>query len=365
MLVSHEASRTGAPRVAIELAEALRAAGWQVVLVHRWGGPLKPQLDAAADRSMMEPMARAQAILRRSRRTRGIAWRLRHRAVARAFDRVRPDLVWCNTVLPLDYAVEARRRAIPVVAYSHEQADLVAGALARTGLGGSAGHDPGITWAACSPEAGTVLADGVGIEGEQVTVVTSPVDGDRVRREAAAGPTLELPHPIVVACATGDDRKGIDVFTAAAERSGAEGDDITWCWVGSVAADRRHPAVRYAGEVHQAAPWLAAADVVAVPSRAEAFPLVVLEAMALGRPVVGSDIAALRFQLGEDGRLVPAGDSAALLQGVRDAIADPAGSQGRGRALRDRADRRWGVAPFRSAIAELADRAAAAAAVPD
>jgi glycosyltransferase involved in cell wall biosynthesis len=60
------------------------------------------------------------------------------------------------------------------------------------------------------------------------------------------------------------------------------------------------PRVRFAGEVPDAARLLTAFDVFAAPSRKEGLPLAVVEAMALGVPVVASDIAAHREVLGPD-----------------------------------------------------------------
>jgi len=54
----------------------------------------------------------------------------------------------------------------------------------------------------------------------------------------------------------------------------------------------------FPGEVEEAARCMAAFDVYAAPSRKEGLPLGVLEAMALGLPVVASDIAAHREVLG-------------------------------------------------------------------
>jgi glycosyltransferase involved in cell wall biosynthesis len=54
----------------------------------------------------------------------------------------------------------------------------------------------------------------------------------------------------------------------------------------------------FPGEVEDAARCLPAFDLYAAPSRKEGLPLGVLEAMALGLPVVASDIAAHREVLG-------------------------------------------------------------------
>jgi len=68
--------------------------------------------------------------------------------------------------------------------------------------------------------------------------------------------------------------------------------------------------VRFAGAVVDAARLFRAFDVFAAPSRKEGLPLAVIEAMALGLPVVASDIAAHREALGPAAVLVEASETA-------------------------------------------------------
>ena len=73
---------------------------------------------------------------------------------------------------------------------------------------------------------------------------------------------------------------------------------------------------------------LGAADIV-VPSREEAFGMVILEAWAAQRPVVASDIAAVRSVIrdGVDGLLVPVGQAEALATAVGSLLASPETAQ--------------------------------------
>ncbi len=70
---------------------------------------------------------------------------------------------------------------------------------------------------------------------------------------------------------------------------------------------------------------MAAADVVVIPSRWESGPLVLTEALALGRPVVATPVGMVTDVVahGETGWLVPVGDHTALADALVEAITDP------------------------------------------
>jgi glycosyltransferase involved in cell wall biosynthesis len=80
--------------------------------------------------------------------------------------------------------------------------------------------------------------------------------------------------------------------------------------------------VTFAGEVPDAARLFNAFDVFAAPSRKEGLPLAVVEAMALGRPVVASDIPAHREALGEASGGLVTGGAEALADRLAAVVAD-------------------------------------------
>lgn len=89
---------------------------------------------------------------------------------------------------------------------------------------------------------------------------------------------------------------------------------------------RRAPAnVTLAGPRPSVADEISAADVFVVSSRWESGPLVLLEAMALGRPVVTTDVglASKVVRDRDTGRLVDVGDVPALRRAITDVLADP------------------------------------------
>jgi glycosyltransferase involved in cell wall biosynthesis len=97
-------------------------------------------------------------------------------------------------------------------------------------------------------------------------------------------------------------------------------------------------AVRLVGPTADSAGVLAAADVVVVPSVWESGPLVLSEAMALGRPVVATPVgfAPELVDGTTTGLLVPIGDAGALATATAQLLEDPARARAIGAAARRR-----------------------------
>jgi glycosyltransferase involved in cell wall biosynthesis len=83
--------------------------------------------------------------------------------------------------------------------------------------------------------------------------------------------------------------------------------------------------VRFLGNRNDADRLLAAADVLAMPSRFEGLPLAALEAMSAGLPIVGCDAPGVRDAVQHDitGWLAPVGDAATLALGLQRALGKP------------------------------------------
>jgi glycosyltransferase involved in cell wall biosynthesis len=83
--------------------------------------------------------------------------------------------------------------------------------------------------------------------------------------------------------------------------------------------------VQFAGATADVAPWLAAADVLAAPSRNEGMGRVLVEGMTLGVPIVGARVGGIPSVLadGEFGILVPSDDAPALASALVDLLLDP------------------------------------------
>ncbi|MFC4910392.1 glycosyltransferase [Actinomadura gamaensis] len=190
-------------------------------------------------------------------------------------------------------------------------------------------------WAARRADAIVCVGEGERHQGlekgirERMWTIRNGVDLSRFRSadeqdRRQARDRLGLPPgaPLVVCVGRVTRQKGQDVLLDAWERVAAACPDAELALVGSGDAldglrQRGGERVRFVAEVADPRDWLAAAHVVAVPSRWEGLPLVALEALAVGRSVVASRIPGLvEVVTSEVGALVPCEDADELARAL-------------------------------------------------
>jgi glycosyltransferase involved in cell wall biosynthesis len=309
------------------------ARGWDVAVACPDGGPLADDLVRAGVRRLRWPAVRSPGAeaLPETLRLRGI------------IDRIRPDVLHLHAAkaglagrLGPGLATRLGRGSRPVLFQPHGWSWLaVEGALRRATLAWERAAARRTDLFLCVGEAEEEVGRAHGVRG-RFAVVRNGVDlgrfrpaTDRDRADARRALGLDPIAPLAVCVGRVTRQKGQDVLLAAWPEVRRRCPEARLAVVGEgdllpALRDRRDPGVRYAGASTDVRPWLAAADVVVLPSRWEGLPLTVLEAFARGRGVVVSDVPGLaEVVVPEVGARVPAEDPVALAGAVADRLTSP------------------------------------------
>ena len=344
LVVTHDATLSGAPRVALLVTRILVEQGHDVRVLSRLPGPMLDQFAALAPTSV-EP----------AHRWRNRLWRHAPRALALTIDatlaawtvlRARADLVYVNSTSAALYARVARWSRRPVVVlHGHESGENSDVFLRRAGLR-RAGE--GISLVACSPSVHRELAELLDLPMDEIVMLPSVPDHAVVRQRAAEGPAPAYDDSLVVGCCgTAEPRKGVDLWETAATkvRETLPDLDLRFVWVGASEVEQSGP-IEFIGAVQNPYPHLARFDLLVLPSRDDPFPLVVLESMLLGTPVVAFDVGAVREQVGDAGVMVPVEDTTALAEAVSGLLVDEGERRRLGEAAAVRATTRFSTEAF-------------------
>ena len=182
-----------------------------------------------------------------------------------------------------------------------------------------------------SEDAREVVVDLLG-EASRVSTITNPVAID------FDAPTPGSVPPVVLFAGSIGLRKGVDVLIDAWEQILDQGIDAQCRIVGPI-TDFTPPSMRGLTVEPAVAPQdmrqlLYSARVVALPSRAEAMPMILTEALATGRPFVATRVSGIPSITPDQSMLVPPENADALAKAISRYLVDPdaadaAGSLGR------------------------------------
>jgi GT2 family glycosyltransferase/glycosyltransferase involved in cell wall biosynthesis len=339
LLCSHELSLSGAPLMLFQLGRQLRARGYDVTLAAPARGPLAPAVEASEVALLVNRHLYADA--------------LEAAAVVRDF-----ELVLVNTVLGWRVIHAAHGADVPSVWWVHESRfgrDLML-------------REPGAREA-------LDLAGGLVFPAE----ATARLYADLTRRALPAplpygvnppavpeGGVPRRPDRVQVAImASLEPRKGQDVAVDALKLlPAALREQMDLYLVGGVLdqAFYRHlrhelaelPNVAFTGLLThpEALQYLALADIFLLPSRDEVLPVALLEAMALGKAIIISDVGGVAEAVrhGQEAMVVPPGDARALADDLAALVANPELRARLGTAARARYAERFTAEGFADAM---------------
>jgi glycosyltransferase involved in cell wall biosynthesis len=177
-----------------------------------------------------------------------------------------------------------------------------------------------------------------GLPGSKMRVVHNGIDLASVpplapdRRAARQGLGFDPARRLVAGVGRLEEQKDYPTFLAAAARVAAAAPDVDFVVAGAgslrgeleALADRHGlgTRLRFLGLRHDVPALLAGVDVLALTSRWEGLPNVVIEAMATGAVAVATDVGGCRELIahGETGLIVPPGEPEAVARAVLDVL---------------------------------------------
>ena len=302
--MSNDATRTGAPIALLHFLRWYKKNGQRPFsILFGEGGELTPDFAQladtwATDRSHWCPGGTRAPLLSKA----GLGWCARRahvRDVRRLTPQSSPALIYVNSIVSA-HAVDMLAPQAPILTHVHElnsSFQLVAAPALSRFLTQTR------RFIACSNAVREYLIHDQAVTPEKIETVYESIPVADVRPQRTREQVfqeLRIPSDayLVIACGTVNQRKGADLFLQLAAAVSRQRADAYFAWIGGGrAVDVAHfengiraaglaDRVRLTGIVPQTADYLAAADVFALTSREDPYPLVCLEAAAVGKPIV-------------------------------------------------------------------------------
>jgi glycosyltransferase involved in cell wall biosynthesis len=365
LFLNHAATQIGPPVGLLALQRWLRAnTDLRFATVSTVGGSLLPRFEQLGPttliRSHWSPELIVKGVLERAGRdaeARRVTVGMARQKLRLALRSGPPDLIYVNALAPANVlALRALRTlypSTPVVSHVHELSVVLEHDLAPGELAFALESSDHLVVPADAVR--SYLHDRHGVADDRMTTIPEAIDPPRPRAELDAGATavrhelgLAADDPLVVACGSVDWRKAPDLFLRLAWEQGRRRPDlpVTYAWLGDTAANgyqqhlvefeldrlRLRDRVRFVGLRDDPSSWFAAADVFVLPSREDPFPLVCLEAAAVGTPIVCFDTGGIveLVEPAEAGIVVPYPDVRAMTDAVCGLLDDPAAREAAG-----------------------------------
>ncbi|HJM51133.1 MAG TPA: glycosyltransferase [Alphaproteobacteria bacterium] len=227
-------------------------------------------------------------------------------------------------------------------------------------------------------QAGRTMHEGLGYHPRRWDIIPNGFDleafrPDRQRRAAVRGALgLAEESPLIGMVARYDPVKGQDIFLAAAAVLAAQRPEVHFAVIGpgcdgnnAELAELARPVPRQRlhtlGLRRDIAAVTAALDIASCASHGEGFPNAVGEAMACAVPCAVTNVGDCAVMVGETGRVVPAGDPAALAAALLELVdLGPEGRQRLGQSARQRLKEHYSLdriaGRYEALYRELADQ---------
>jgi glycosyltransferase involved in cell wall biosynthesis len=328
LFIGHDASRTGAPMVLLHLLRWLRDDGiYDFDVLLRAGGDLLPEYEALGETCVVETLTtRGRGPIQK------IASRFRGRhaeddEVARYYAGRNVGLVYSNTMTNGSLLERLAPLDCPTICHVHELDHWIDTRRGMETLGATkryANHYIAASYAVrdCLQLRHNVVEEAISVIHEFVPTDELATTTDSAGKEFGESHGIPRTAFVVGGCGTIDWRKGPDLFVqvAATVTKTKLGRKCHFVWAGGKQDAVEYSQIMYdvhktglcdivhfVGEMPNPGPLFARMDVLALTSREDPFPLVMLEAASKGKPIVCFDGSggSVEFVGREHGGVVP------------------------------------------------------------
>jgi glycosyltransferase involved in cell wall biosynthesis len=303
LFVGHEATRTGAPIALLHIVRWFREnSGLACGVAFPFDGELVPAYRQVAETYVTDSSRWCPGGVRAST-LRGVglgewAERKYQRDISGFIERCAPGVIYANSICAAP-TVDLLNSRLPLIVHIHElEFTFKTAGIPRLPQFMARAR----AFIACSKAVKTNLIDNHGVEPGRVELVyesipVSEIRTDRAREDVLAGLQIPRDAKVVVGGGSHNWRKGGDLFVQLAQTISSKRDGIYFVWIGGRFEDQaqmEHDArlagvadrLRWSGSVPDAPNYLGAGDVFVLTSREDPYPLICLEAAALGKPIV-------------------------------------------------------------------------------
>lgn len=268
-----------------------------------------------------------------------------------------PQLIYINSLTSSPSVCAALRTSIPVLLHAHEMDFLVVFKLPDVWIRNTLDRIDQLI--ACSNAVATFYEHTFGVSPTKISVVHGPVSSERLFKKAKSLPTASQHNDKTIVIGTVANLsflKAPDTVIEALrilinEKVWAKG--VEFRWLGAPARPNPYFSsllelvkkyglenyISFLPASSQTAEFYSGIDIFVLPSRIEAFPLSILEAMLFEKPVVAMDVGGVREVVdAETGYLVKDRTPEGLAEGIRYFVEDAelrhqTGKNGRQRVL--------------------------------
>lgn len=346
LIVQRSSNLDGSAFSGLLLADGLREAGWETHVAFGLEGPIIERYEKSRHNTYVVPHKNWLRRKGTPQFVKDVVLEVRKAAAfCRLIDAIQPDVVYLNTAVSLAGAVAAWAHRCAVVWHLREMFADVGGEM----------HAPqwalpivrGVFRGLATRLVANSEAAAINMLGENalnhVEIIPNAVR-TRFFREGRSRPAarqaLQLPVEGMIIGVPGTFRpvKGHDFFFRAAESLLREDSSLHVAVTGGVDSPHaRHVLqqvgnievatgrVHFLGWVEDIPAFYRTCDIICIPSRSESFGRTVIEAFAVGTPVVATAVGGLQDIVtdGKTGLLVPYGDLEALVRALRRLLDTP------------------------------------------